>query len=156
MPGKGEFVLTGQLGDVMKESVRAAMTLVRSRAEKLGIDPEIFKTRDVHIHFPAGATPKDGPSAGTAIFTALLSLFKGVSVPTTLAMTGEISLRGNVLPVGGIREKVLAAHRAGIKTILMPERNQRDLDEIPDAVKNEIEFHFVKTIDEVIKIVFGF
>ena len=154
MPGKGNLVLTGQLGDVMQESIRAAMTLIRSHAEKLGLDAEYFSTRDVHVHVPAGATPKDGPSAGVAIFTALLSLYKSVEVPGTLAMTGEISLRGNVLPVGGIREKVLAAHRAGIRTIILPKRNLRDLDDVPQAVRDDIDFHPVSTIDEVIDIVF--
>ena len=155
MPGKGNLVLTGQLGDVMQESIRAAMTLIRSHAKKLGLDAEYFSTRDVHVHVPAGATPKDGPSAGVAIFTALLSLFKSVEVPGTLAMTGEISLRGNVLPVGGIREKVLAAHRAGIRTIILPQRNVRDLDDVPQAVRDDIQFHPVSTIDEVIDLVFG-
>ena len=155
MPGKGNLVLTGQLGDVMQESIRAAMTLIRSHAEKLGLDPKYLSERDVHVHVPAGATPKDGPSAGIAIFTALLSLFKSVELPGTLAMTGEISLRGNVLPVGGIREKVLAAHRAGIRTIILPERNVRDLDDVPEAVRSDIDFHPVSTIDEVIAFVFG-
>ena len=155
MPGKGNLVLTGQLGDVMQESIRAAMTLIRSRAEKLGLDAKYLSERDVHVHVPAGATPKDGPSAGVAIFTALLSLFKAVELPGTLAMTGEISLRGNVLPVGGIREKVLAAHRAGIRTIILPERNVRDLDDVPEAVRTDIDFHPVSTIDEVIAFVFG-
>ena len=154
MPGKGNLVLTGQLGDVMQESIRAAMTLIRSRAEKLGIDPEIFGKSDIHVHVPAGATPKDGPSAGVAIFSALLSLFKGVEIPGTIAMTGEISLRGNVLPVGGIREKVLAAHRAGIRTIYLPERNVSDLDDVPEDVRNDIDFHPVRHIDQVIESVF--
>ncbi len=155
MQGKGELVITGKLGEVMQESVRAAMTLVKAHAEKLGLDPECFAKTDVHIHVPAGATPKDGPSAGCAIFCAILSLFRNISVPATLAMTGEISLRGNVLPVGGIREKVLAAHRAGIKTILLPKKNAPDLDDIHESVKNDIHFILVSTIDEVIEHVFN-
>ncbi|MBQ9395955.1 MAG: endopeptidase La [Proteobacteria bacterium] len=154
MSGKGELVITGKLGDVMQESVRAAMTVVKANAEKLGLDPAVFSKTDIHLHVPAGATPKDGPSAGCAIFTAILSLFKEIPVPATLAMTGEISLRGNVLPVGGIREKVLAAHRAGIKTILLPKRNMADLDEIPEAVRNELTFYPISKVSEVVKHVF--
>lgn len=154
MVGKGNLVITGKLGDVMQESIRAAMTLIRSRALKLGLDADILAQRDIHVHVPAGAVPKDGPSAGVAIFIALLSLFKNTSVPATMAMTGEISLRGNVLPVGGIREKVLAAHRSGIRTILMPIKNKPDLDEIPQEVKTDIDFHFLKTIDDAVQIVF--
>ena len=155
MAGKGNLVITGKLGDVMQESVRAAMTLVRARAERLGLDPDMFEKRDIHVHVPAGATPKDGPSAGCAIFSALLSLFKGVSIPAELAMTGEISLRGNVLPVGGIREKVLAAHRAGIRTIILPAKNEPDLEDVHESVRNDIHFILVSTIDEVIDAVFG-
>ena len=154
MSGKGELVITGKLGDVMQESVRAAMTVVKANAEKLGLDPAVFSKTDIHLHVPAGATPKDGPSAGCAIFTAILSLFKEIPVPATLAMTGEISLRGNVLPVGGIREKVLAAHRAGIKTILLPKRNMADLDEVPEAVRNELTFYPISKVSEVVKHVF--
>lgn len=149
VPGKGDLILTGKLGDVMKESAQAAWTLVKAR-----IDAETLEKVNVHLHVPAGATPKDGPSAGTAIMTALISLFKNQSVPTEIAMTGEISLRGNVLPVGGIREKVLAAHRAGIRTILMPKDNARDLDDVHESVRNDINFHFVTTVDEVLDIVF--
>ncbi len=154
MPGKGNLSITGKLGDVMQESARAAMTLVRAHAKSLNLDPDIFANIDIHIHVPAGATPKDGPSAGCAIFCALLSLFKNVSIPAELAMTGEISLRGNVLPVGGIREKVLAAHRAGIRTIILPKRNAGDLDDIHESVRNDIHFILVSTIDEVIQHVF--
>ncbi len=154
MPGKGNLVITGKLGDVMQESVRAAMTLIRARAPQLGLDLDVSQI-DVHVHVPAGATPKDGPSAGAAIFTAILSLFKNIPVPAELAMTGEISLRGNILPVGGIREKVLAAHRSGIRTVILPFKNEKDLDEIPEVVRSEMKFHLVKTIDEVIGLVFG-
>lgn len=154
MPGKGNLVITGKLGDVMQESIRAAMTLIRTRGNEMGIEPEVFEKTDIHVHVPAGATPKDGPSAGVAIFSALYSLFTERSIPATIAMTGEISLRGNVLPVGGIREKVLAAHRAGVRTILMPERNKIDLDEVPEEVRKDLKFHFLKTIDDGVKIVF--
>ena len=154
MKGKGDLVITGKLGDVMQESVKAAMTLVRAHAEDLGLDTEVFAKTDVHVHVPAGATPKDGPSAGCAIFCAILSLFRDVAVPATLAMTGEISLRGNVLPVGGIREKVLAAHRAGIKTVILPKKNAPDLDDVHESVRNELHFILVSTVDEVIHHVF--
>ncbi len=154
MPGKGNLSITGKLGDVMQESVRAAMTLVRVHAEELGIAPDLFEKRDIHIHVPAGATAKDGPSAGTAIFSAIVSLFKNKSIPAEIAMTGEISLRGNVLPVGGIREKVLGAHRAGIRTIIMPEKNKCDIEDVHESVRNEIKFIFVKRVDEVIDILF--
>ncbi|MBQ8036428.1 MAG: endopeptidase La [Proteobacteria bacterium] len=153
--GKGNLVITGKLGDVMQESARAALTLVRSRAEKLGLDPAWFSEHDIHLHVPAGAIPKDGPSAGTAIFCALLSLCKNKPIPSTLAMTGEISLRGNVLPVGGIREKVLAAHRAGIRTVLLPAQNERDLEEVDASVREELKFVPVTKIDDVIAYVFG-
>lgn len=154
MPGKGNLVITGKLGDVMQESVRAAHTLVRAKADELNIPADELANMDIHLHVPAGATPKDGPSAGCAIFTAMLSLLKNIPVPPQIAMTGEISLRGRVLPVGGIREKVLAAHRAGIRTILLPDKNRPDIDEIPDEVKNDIAFFFIQSIDEIIPIVF--
>jgi ATP-dependent Lon protease len=149
MPGKGGLTLTGQLGDVMKESAQAAVSYVRANAESLGVDPDFHSNLDLHIHVPAGATPKDGPSAGVTIFTSLVSLLSGDAVKPTIAMTGEITLRGMVLPVGGIKEKVLAAHRAGIKKILMPERNQRDLEEVPESVKKSIEFVYLKRMDEI-------
>ena len=150
MPGKGHVEITGQLGDVMKESARAALTYVRSNAEKLGIRPEIVEDQDVHIHVPAGAVPKDGPSAGVTIFTALVSLFTGRRVKPDTAMTGECTLRGRVLPVGGIKAKVLAAHRAGIKRIIVPTRCGRDLDEVPKEVKDELEIFLVDDMSEVL------
>mgnify|MGYP000034211427 FL=1 len=150
MPGKGEFKLTGQLGDVMKESIQAAMTVVRARAEKLGINSEFHEKRDIHIHVPDGATPKDGPSAGIAMCTALVSCLTGNPVRAYVAMTGEISLRGKVLPIGGLKEKLLAAHRGGIKTVLIPKDNVKDLEEIPDNVKENLAIHAVETIDEVL------
>ncbi len=153
MPGKGTLVLTGQLGDVMKESAQAAMSFVRSKAKWLGLDENFLEKTDVHIHIPAGAIPKDGPSAGVTMFVALSSLLTGKPVRPDVAMTGEISLRGAVLPVGGIKEKVLAAHRAGIKRIVMPERNQKDLIDVPPQAKDELEFHFVKRIDELLPLV---
>ena len=131
MDGEGKLLLTGQLGDVMKESAQAALSLVKSRAEALGIDPKLFKKNDLHIHIPAGAIPKDGPSAGVTLFVALVSLLTNRRISKDVAMTGEISLRGLVLPVGGIKEKMLAAKRAGITCVLLPEMNRRDLEEIP-------------------------
>lgn len=154
MQGKGELAITGKLGDVMQESVRAALTLIRTKAEALGLAPDFIVNKDLHIHVPAGAIPKDGPSAGVAIYCAMLSLFNNRAIDPTTAMTGEISLRGNVLPVGGIKEKVLAAHRAGIQTIIIPERNRRDLDDIHPSVREELSFHCVSSIDEVMAIVF--
>ena len=151
MPGKGGLTLTGQLGDVMKESARAAVSFVRSNAEKLGVDPDFHSKMDIHIHVPQGAIPKDGPSAGVTMFTAILSLLTGKKVRPDVSMTGEITLRGHVLPVGGIKEKVLAAHRAGIKKIIMPAQNQRDLIDIPDTVKKKLEFVFAETVDQVAK-----
>lgn len=149
MPGKGELKLTGKLGDVMKESAQAALTYVRAHAEKYGIPVEKFTTNDLHIHVPDGATPKDGPSAGVTIATAILSVFTGRQVRGDVAMTGEISLRGKVLPIGGLKEKSLAARRVGIHTVLIPEGNRRDVDELPDVVKKEIRFLPVKEVDEV-------
>lgn len=148
--GKGKLTFTGSLGDVMKESIQAAMTVVRARAEKLGINSEFHEKRDIHIHVPDGATPKDGPSAGIAMCTALVSCLTGNSVRADVAMTGEISLRGKVLPIGGLKEKLLAAHRGGIKTVLIPKDNVKDLEEIPDNVKENLAIHAVETIDEVL------
>ncbi len=148
--GKGKLTFTGSLGDVMKESIQAAMTVVRSRAEKLGINSEFHEKRDIHIHVPDGATPKDGPSAGIAMCTALVSCLTGNPVCSDVAMTGEISLRGKVLPIGGLKEKLLAAHRGGIKTVLIPKDNVKDLEEIPDNVKENLAIHAVETIDEVL------
>ncbi len=149
-PGGGKLILTGQLGDVMRESAQAALSLVKSRASRLGIDEDLFKNSDVHVHVPAGATPKDGPSAGVAMLTALVSLFSGRTVRGDTAMTGEISLRGLVLPVGGIKEKVVAAARAGITRVLLPARNRKDFDEIPEDVRNRLEFLWLEYGDEAI------
>lgn len=151
MTGSGQLQITGQLGEVMQESARAAMTFVRSHAEELGVDPVFFKTHDVHIHVPAGAVPKDGPSAGVTIFTALTSLMTGRAVRSDTAMTGEATLRGRVMPVGGIKAKVLAAHRAGIKRVILPIQNERDLDDVPESVREELEFFFADDMSEVLE-----
>jgi len=150
MPGSKNFQLTGSLGNVMKESARAALSYVRSRAEKWGIDPEFFANSDIHLHVPAGAQPKDGPSAGVTMATALVSLATGRPVRCDVGMTGEITLRGQVMPVGGIKEKMLAAHRAGLKTVILPQRNEADLEDLPDDVREALNFVFVKTVDEVL------
>jgi len=155
VPGGGHFILTGQLGDVMKESAQAALSLVKSQAERLHIDPAIFKRSDVHIHVPAGAIPKDGPSAGVAMYTALVSLLTGRMVGSDLAMTGEISLRGLVLPVGGIKEKTVAAHRAGIRKVLLPARNRKDVEDIPQSVRDELKFVFCERVDDVVREALG-
>ncbi|WP_439360965.1 endopeptidase La [Bradyrhizobium sp. DASA03007] len=150
VPGKGGLILTGQLGDVMRESVQAALTLVKSRATQLGIDPQLFEKSDIHVHVPAGATPKDGPSAGVAMFTALTSLLTNRTVRSDTAMTGEISLRGLVLPVGGIKEKVVAAAAAGLKRVMLPARNKRDYDDIPKSARDNLEFIWLERVDEAI------
>jgi ATP-dependent Lon protease len=150
MPGKGSLELTGQLGDVMKESARAALTYVRSNARELGVDPERFASQDLHIHVPAGAVPKDGPSAGVTIYTALASLLTGQRVRADTAMTGEATLRGRVLPVGGIKAKVLAAHRAGLTRVILPARNARDLDEVPSEVRAGMEFILAEDMTQVL------
>lgn len=155
MPGKGRLSLTGQLGAVMKESVEIAFSYVRSKARGLGIDPEVFEKADVHVHVPAGALPKDGPSAGVAMVMALVSLFSDQPVRSDVGITGEITLRGRVLPVGGIKMKALAAHRAGLKTIVLPKRNQKDLDELPEEVLAAVEFVTVDQIDEAIAVAFA-
>jgi len=152
MPGKGGVIRTGTLGDVMKESIEAARTVVRSRAKKLGIKADVFEKSDIHIHVPEGATPKDGPSAGAAMTLAMVSVFTGIPVRADVAMTGEITLRGEVLPIGGLKEKLLAAHRGGIKTVLIPEQNVKDLADIPDNVKNKLEIVPVRWIDKVLEI----
>jgi ATP-dependent Lon protease len=152
MPGKGNVIRTGTLGDVMKESIEAARTVVRSRAQSLGIKSDVFEKSDIHIHVPEGATPKDGPSAGIGMTTALVSVFTGIPVRADVAMTGEITLRGEVLPIGGLKEKLLAAHRGGIKTVLIPEQNVKDLADIPDNVKNRLEIVPVRWIDKVLEI----
>src|ERR671930_350722 len=151
MAGKGGMTLTGQLGDVMKESAQAALSYLRSKADVLGITPNFLEKTDLHLHFPAGAIPKDGPSAGVTILTALTSLLTGIKVRSDTAMTGEATLRGLVLPVGGIKEKVLAAHRAGIRRVVLPERTRKDLIDVPEQAKNEMEFIFVQRMDEVLK-----
>lgn len=151
LPGKGKTSVTGQLGDVMKESIQAAMTVVRNRAAVLGIKDEVFEKKDIHVHVPEGAIPKDGPSAGVGMCTALVSALTGIAVRKDVAMTGEITLRGEVLPIGGLKEKLLAAHRAGIKTVLIPEENRKDLTEIPDNVKENLDIKPVQWIDEVLE-----
>ncbi|HYP66951.1 MAG TPA: endopeptidase La [Thiobacillaceae bacterium] len=150
LPGKGKMTTTGKLGEVMQESIQAAMSVVRSRSKALGIPQDFYEKRDLHIHMPEGATPKDGPSAGTAICTAVVSVLTGIPVRCDVAMTGEITLRGEVLPIGGLKEKLLAAHRGGIKMVLIPEENVKDLVEIPDNIKNKLDIHPVKWIDQVL------
>ena len=151
VPGKGKLTHTGQLGDVMTESIQAAMTVVRSRAEVLGIENEFHQKHDVHIHVPEGATPKDGPSAGVGMCTALVSALTDIPVKSDVAMTGEITLRGEVLPIGGLKEKLLAAHRGGIGTVLIPHENEKDLVEIPKNIKDKLTIVPVKWIDEVLQ-----
>ncbi|MFL6274788.1 MAG: S16 family serine protease, partial [Blastocatellia bacterium] len=150
--GKGALLLTGQLGEVMKESAQAAFSWSKARADDLGIDVDKFSKVDVHIHVPEGAIPKDGPSAGVTLATAMVSALSGRAVKRSVAMTGEITLRGNVLPVGGIKEKVLAARRARVNTIILPQQNRRDLEEIPKELLKEIEFQFVDSIRQVLRI----
>jgi ATP-dependent Lon protease len=152
MPGKGQLQLTGQIGDVMKESAQAAFSIVKANAKKLKIDPDRFSKFDYHIHVPAGAIPKDGPSAGGAMFTSLVSLLLGKPTRPDVAMTGEITLRGLVLPVGGLKEKILAAKRAGVKTVILPARNKKDLPEVPKEAKKGLGFKFVKNTNEVLKL----
>jgi ATP-dependent Lon protease len=155
IPGSGKLILTGQLGDVMKESAQAALSLVKSQAESLAVDSTRFERTDVHVHVPAGAIPKDGPSAGVALYTALVSLMTGRTVRNDVAMTGEISLRGLVLPVGGIKEKTIAAHRAGIRTVMLPARNRRDLEDIPESVRQELEFVWLERVEDAIASAIG-
>ena len=152
MVGKGKMTTTGKLGEVMQESVQAAMSVVRARSQRLGIHPDFYQKNDIHIHLPEGATPKDGPSAGIGLCTAMVSVLTGIPVRADVAMTGEITLRGEVLPIGGLKEKLLAAHRGGIKTVLIPEENVKDLKEIPDNVKNKLDIHPVKWIDQVLEV----
>jgi ATP-dependent Lon protease len=151
MFGTGKLQLTGQLGDVMKESAHAALSYVRANAGRFGIAKDFLEKSDVHIHIPAGGMPKDGPSAGITMFTALVSLLAGIRVRHDVAMTGEISLRGRVLPIGGVKEKILAAHRAGIKRVIIPDRNKADLEEVPQEVRDELEFVFVSHLEDVLK-----
>jgi ATP-dependent Lon protease len=152
LPGKGKTIKTGKLGDVMQESLEAAISVVRSRAKKLGISEDFYEKKDIHIHLPEGATPKDGPSAGIGLTTALVSALTGIPARADVAMTGEITLRGEVLPIGGLKEKLLAAHRGGIKTVLIPESNVKDLVEIPENIKNNLQIHPVKWIDQVLEL----
>jgi ATP-dependent Lon protease len=151
VPGTGKLILTGQLGDVMKESAQAALSLVKARASTLGIDPASFEKSDIHVHVPAGAIPKDGPSAGVAMFIALTSLLTGRTARSDTAMTGEISLRGLVLPIGGVKNKVLAAVRAGITTVLLPERNQKDYEDVPEAAREAVRFVWLSTVDDAVE-----
>src|SRR5690606_21738182 len=149
-PGSGKLILTGQLGEVMKESAQAALTLIKNRADSLGFSPSVFDGHDIHVHVPAGAIPKDGPSAGVAMYIALASLLTGRTVRNDVAMTGEITLRGLVMPVGGIKEKVLAAHRAGIRTVMLPARNRRDFEEIPENARKELEFVWMERVEDAV------
>jgi ATP-dependent Lon protease len=152
VPGKGKMLDTGKLGDVMKESIQAAMTVVRSRSSILGLEPDFNQKSDIHVHVPEGATPKDGPSAGIGMCTAIVSALTKIPVRSDVAMTGEITLRGQVLPIGGLKEKLLAAHRGGIHTVLIPDENTKDLAEIPQNIKDSLEIIPVKWIDEVLKL----
>jgi len=152
MIGKGRLTLTGQLGDVMKESATAGLTYVRAHAATFGINPEFNEKTDIHVHVPAGAIPKDGPSAGVGMVTSLVSLLTDIPVKEKIAMTGEITLRGNVLPIGGVKEKVTAAHRSGIKEIILPHHNEKDLEDVPEHVKKDLTFHFAKEIQDVIRV----
>src|SRR5699024_9181786 len=150
--GKGKLTLTGKLGDVMQESAQAAFSYIRSRANELHIEPDFHETYDIHIHVPEGATPKDGPSAGITIATALVSSLTGRAIRKEVGMTGEITLRGRVLPIGGLKEKALSAHRAGLTTIIIPEENEKDIESIPESVKKNLTFIAVKHLDEVLEI----
>jgi ATP-dependent Lon protease len=150
VPGNGKLILTGQLGDVMKESAHAAMSLIKSRIDDLHAGQNQLQESDIHIHVPAGAIPKDGPSAGVAILVSLASLISERAVRHDVAMTGEISLRGQILPVGGIKEKVIAAHRAGIKTVLLPSRNRKDFEDIPESVRSSLNFVWLTTVEDAL------
>jgi ATP-dependent Lon protease len=150
IPGNGKLILTGQLGEVMRESAQAALSIVKNRAVSLGIDPNRFEKNDIHVHVPAGAIPKDGPSAGVAMFMALVSLMSDRTVRSDTAMTGEISLRGLVLPVGGIKEKVVAAHGAGIRRVMLPARNRKDYEDIPEEARREVEFIWLERVEEAV------
>ena len=152
LDGKGKLTLTGQLGDVMQESAQAALSYIRSRAHHLGLARDFYRNVDIHVHVPEGAIPKDGPSAGITMATALASALTRIPVRRDLAMTGEITLRGTVLPIGGLKEKLLAAHRAGVFEAIMPEENQKDMADVPENLKSSMKLHFVSTMDEVLKI----
>ena len=151
MPGKGNVATTGKIGEVMSESAKAALSYVRSRAAALGLKPDFHSEIDIHTHFPEGATPKDGPSAGTAITTSLVSALLGIPVRHDVAMTGEVTLRGRVLPIGGVKEKMLAAYRAGIRTLLLPQENKKDLEDVPEHVRKVFDIILVENIGEVLK-----
>ena len=151
MEGNGKLQLTGQLGDVMQESAKTAYSYVRANAKKLGIDEDFYKNKDIHIHAPEGAVPKDGPSAGVTMVTALVSALTGKKVKGNVAMTGEVTLTGQVLPIGGLKEKSLAAYRYGIDTIIIPKENEKDIEDIPDSIKNNIKIILAKQVDEVVK-----
>jgi ATP-dependent Lon protease len=153
MPGDGHLHLTGNAGDVMKESVAAAFTYIRARAESLGLSPDFQEKIDIHVHLPQGAIPKDGPSSGVAIFTSLASMLTRLNVRPDVGMSGEITLRGTVLSVTGIKQRCLAAHRAGLKHLLLPKRNEPDLEEVPQAVRDELQIHLISRVDEVLPLV---
>src|SRR5438067_11457005 len=155
MSSRGNITLTGQIGDVMKESATAAFSLLRSRAELYHIDPKLLAESDIHIHVPAGAIPKDGPSAGVAMFTALAALLMNRPVKSDVSMTGEITLRGLVLPIGGLKEKTLAAKRAGIKQVIVPKRNEKDMVDLPEEVRKTLKFHFVENVDQALEVALG-
>ena len=154
-PGKGDVRLTGQMGDVMKESGAAAVSWMRANAVRLGIDPDKIANSDLHIHLPQGAIKKDGPSAGVALTCAVVSVFTGRPVRNDVAITGEIDLRGHALPIGGVKEKVLAAHRAGIKIVFLPERNEKDMLDIPDEIREQLDIRFMKKIDDALEVALG-
>jgi ATP-dependent Lon protease len=151
LPGQGHILLTGQLGDVMQESAKAAISYIRAHQKKLGVDPDFYKDKDIHIHIPEGAVPKDGPSAGVTMCTSVVSALTGRPVRKDVAMTGEITLRGKVLAIGGFKEKALAAHRMGIKKVLLPADNKRDIDDLPESVRNDMQFVLLSTIDDALK-----